>query len=94
MSQIGWIRSIHRQAQVGTPCIVPVSLLPGILSVDRLYVSEIYVIVMISIPHNPRKAAGSFLPVANTLVLTTHIGFVSIAVIAPICQLYSEIVQH
>jgi len=37
-------------------------------------------------PHRPRNAVGSFLAVANTLVLTTHIGFVNIAVIAPKSQ--------
>lgn len=39
--------------------------------------------VRMNIPQRPLNAAGSFLAVANTLVLTTHIGFVNIAVTAP-----------
>jgi len=42
-------------------------------------------------PHRPRNAVGSFFAVANTLVLTTHIGFVNIAVIAPTSQLKLKI---
>lgn len=49
--------------------------------------SESFVTEFEDLPQRPRNALGSFLPVANTLVFTTHIGFVSIAVMAPDRQL-------
>lgn len=43
------------------------------------------------LPQRPLNAVGSFLAVANTLVLTTHIGFVNIAVTAPFTLLVFQL---